>query len=426
MSEVRMGGVQAVTDAVRAPPRWGARIFLLALALGLLMVFVVFGSQSMVSNRFDPYFFGEMGKSLARGEGFAAYGSLIKRRAPLYPMAIGAIYSLFGERPVLVQIFQCLLLAGTCALVYDLGRRIFNQRTAIVAGVACALHPMMLRYVPDLHLETMFTFLCTLMVWSMVRFSEDPSGRNGALTGAVAGLASLTKAVFFPYPVLFAAAIFWLRRRAGRPLPWAGLAALFAVMAAIILPWTARNYRATGHVVPISSGMSDAFLRGYVFSKPDYALLRKPPYTDAENESNAYFRSLCEKAGTVWERDDYETDQILNKEMKARLRAEPMAFVRKFAVGLFTFWYELTNLANSLLVGALAAIALGFAFVGWRHARREGRPAWVLLLPALYLNLLLAALLALGRYSAPILPGLLVVAAYGVDRLLAAREARRA
>lgn len=426
MSEMPIAGIDAGrTGAVRAA-RWSARIFLLALAAGLLMVFVVFRSQDMVSTRFDPYFFGEMGKSLARGEGFSAYGSLIKRRAPLYPAMIGAIYSLFGERPVLIQILQCLLLAATCALVYDLGRRIFNQRAAILAGIACALHPMMLRYVPDLHLETLLTFLFTLTLWLMHRFYERPTAANGALTGAVAGLASLTKAVVFPYPVLFAAAVAWVSLRARRRVPWAPLAALFAVMAAVILPWTVRNYRATGHLVPISSGMSDAFLRGYIFSKPDYALLRRPPYTDAENETNEMFGSLCRKAGAVWEQDDYQTDQILNRAAKEKLRDDPAAFLRKFAVGLFTFWYELTNRANSLLVGALAAIALALAFLGWRRARRENRPAWLLLLPALYLNLLLAALLALGRYSAPILPGLLIVAAYGADALLSRREAARA
>ena len=63
----------------------------------------------------------------------------------------------------------------------------------------------------------------------------------------------------------------------------------------------------------ISSGLSDAFLRGFIFTQTDYITLRRPPYTDAENASNAYFRSLAEAKGTVWERDDYETDQILKQ-----------------------------------------------------------------------------------------------------------------
>jgi hypothetical protein len=86
----------------------------------------------------------------------------------------------------------------------------------------------------------------------------------------------------------------------------------------------------------------------------------------------------------------------------------------------------MTSWKNSAIAGVLALVVGLLALVGWRRARREGQAIWPLVLPALYLNLLLAALLALGRYSAPILPPLLVLAALGVDSLLAARSPRRA
>jgi hypothetical protein len=57
------------------------------------------------------------------------------------------------------------------------------------------------------------------------------------------------------------------------------------------------------------------------------------------------------------------------------------------------------------------------ALVGARRGWLEGRPVWLFLAPALHLNLLLAALLALGRYSAPIIPSLMVLSAFGVDTL---------
>jgi hypothetical protein len=188
-----------------------------------------------------------------------------------------------------------------------------------------------------------------------------------------------------------------------------------------------RNYIATGgHFVLLSSGASDAFLRGYVFTKPEYATLRLPPFEYAENESNAWFSSLSRAAGTEWQANDYETDQILNRAAVQKLVTEPGEFVRKVATGLFTFWYEMTSLTNSVLAGVLALGAWLLAIVGLWRAAREGRPAWLLILPVLYLNLFLALLLALGRYSVPILPALLVVSAFGVDTLLSRRKAARA
>jgi len=58
------------------------------------------------------------------------------------------------------------------------------------------------------------------------------------------------------------------------------------------------------------------------------------------------------------------------------------------------------------------------AIIGTIRAWTEGRPIWLTLLPVVHLNLLLAVLLALGRYSAPVLPSLLVTSAYGLDTLI--------
>ena len=179
--------------------------------------------------------------------------------------------------------------------------------------------------------------------------------------------------------------------------------AMLASMTLTIAPWTLRNYLVTGHFVPISTGLSDAFLRGYVFSKTQYITLRQPPYTDGENESNEMFRRICAAEGAVWEQDDYQTDQILNRAAKERLLASPGAFARKTLVGVVTFWYEMTTLKTSLFVGAMALTAWLFAAVGLWKSRTERQPVWLLLLPILYFNLLLAPLLALGRYSVPVL-----------------------
>jgi 4-amino-4-deoxy-L-arabinose transferase-like glycosyltransferase len=392
------------------------------LGASLFVVFFGFRAQRFVSTTFDPYFFGKMGASLARGDGFLPFGNLIQRRAPLYPLTIGSVYWVFGERPLLVLLLQCLLHAGTCVLLFDLTRRLFGQRAALIAGVLCAVHPVLLRYVPDLHLETLFTFLVTLTIWLTERFARLRDIRTGALLGVAFGLATLTKSVILLYPGLFAIALLYTLSRAKKQLPIRGLATMFVAMALTISPWTIRNYKATGHFVPVSSGFSDAFLRGLIFSRTEFITLRQPPYEVAENETNAYFTRLAREAGTEWQRDDYETDQILNKEMKRRLVAEPWLNVRRFFVGLFTFWYEMTSLPTSLFAGGLALIAWVFAGFGLRRAYVEKRQAWLVLLPIIYLNLLLAALLALGRYSVPIMPCLLALAAFGIDGLLTRRD----
>jgi 4-amino-4-deoxy-L-arabinose transferase-like glycosyltransferase len=353
---------------------------------------------------------------------------------------IAFVYLVTGERPIALQLVQALMLGGISVFAFYVGRDLFNPRTGLIAGIISAVHPVLLRYVPDVHLETFLTFLCTLTLWRSVLFLKRPGMRNGALFGLCAALAVLTKPVVLLYPVAFAA--WWLvtglwsshghpqsiaaRTQTSLSLPAraAALGAIFFAMAVVILPWTYRNYRSSGHFVLVTTGAGDAFLRGYFFSKPDYALLRLPPYTNAENECNAAFQALCLQAGTVWGRDDIETEKILSRAAKERLRADPGAFVRKFGVQLITFWYEMTNLKNSLIAGLTAGLLWIFAILGWRRARTEGYVSWPLFLPIFCLNVSLAVLLALGRYSVPVLPALGILAAFGIDTLIRRRTSQ--
>jgi 4-amino-4-deoxy-L-arabinose transferase-like glycosyltransferase len=434
-SAVRGGPSVEAPSGDRGAVRWRvppvAVVALAALTTSLVLTFVIASGSNLADANFDPYYFGQMGKSIAHGHGFEGFGSLITRRAPLYPILIGGLFFLFGDHARVVLFVHCLLFAATAVLAYDIARRHFNTRTGVIAGLFIAVNPLLLRYVPTLHLETFLTFLVTLMLWCTYRFWRRPTVLNGLFVGVTAGLATLTKAVILVYPLVFVIALLLTIRAARkrgetRSTPWKGIAAIFLVMAGTIAPWTIRNYGTTGHVVLVSSGTSDAFLRGFIFSRWEYITLEKPPYTFAEQQSNEYFQRLAREAGTVWERDDYETDQILNKEAKRRLVHEPAQVARKTAVGLFTFWYQLTSAKNSLLVLVCAIFAWALAIVGWRRARREHRSVWMFLLPVFYLNIILALLLALGRYSAPVLPALLIVSAFGADTLLDRWRSRHA
>ena len=395
-----------------------------ALVTSFTFVVALWRSQGLVDNRPDPYWFSAMAESLLRGEGFKNFGSLLHRRTPGYPFFLAALYAIFGVKQYVVQVAQCFLFAGTAWLTQGIGRRLFSERVGLIAGLLCAVNITLLRYVPDLHLETLLAFFMTLSVLLSCRFVEQPSAGRGALLGLSWCVASIVKAVPLLYPPVFAVLWWYTRlRKTTNGLPGlaraaAPLAVAALTMALTIAPWTVRNYMATGHFVPITSGASDAVLRSYVFSRTEFITLQRPPYTDAENEVNAEFRALCAKQGAVWEADDYQTDRILNAAMKERLKQDPLGFVRKTLLGMFTFWYQMTSLKTSLVAGGLALLAWTLAFIGLPRAKREGRTIWLVLAPVVYLNVFLALLLSLGRYQVPVLPCLMVLSAFGVDTLL--------
>jgi 4-amino-4-deoxy-L-arabinose transferase-like glycosyltransferase len=401
-----------VAEDRRQVVRYALIVAGVALVASLTMVLVVFRMQQFVINLDDPYNYGEIARGLLQ-HGFT---KLTRRSASLYPIFIALVYRLGGTN-FAVELLQCLFHTATCLLAFDLGRRLYNARTGLLAGVFCALHPMLLRYVADLHMEIDLTLLCTLTVWCAVRFHDDPSVPNGILLGAVGMMATLTKGVILPYLVIYGAIWFVLGLRTHKLLR--PVFAMFVTMTLLLAPWTYRNYQVTGgRFVLLTPGASDSFLRGYVFTRKEFAMLRKPPYTDAENESNAWFRRIARDAGTEWELDEVVDDVNNGRVAKQLIVTQPLDTARKVAVGLFTFWYEMSNLTNSVVPAALALAGWVLAFIGWRRARLERRPSWLIVLPIVVMNVFVAALIPLGRYSVPILPCLMILAAYGVDTLL--------
>ena len=101
-------------------------------------------------------------------------------------------------------------------------------------------------------------------------------------------------------------------------------------------------------------------------------------YTDAENESNAWFRQIARDAGTDWEVDEVVDEANNARVAKHLIVTRPLDTARKIIVGLFTFWYEMTTLTNSLIPGSLALISWALAFIGLRRAHLERRTSWLI------------------------------------------------
>ena len=138
-------------------------IAVVATAAALLMVLLFYQFQNLVANAGDPYEYGK----IARGFVEHGFTKLTRRAASLYPEFIAVVYRLGGSNYVMI-LLQCLFHAATCVLVFLLGLRIYNARTGLLAGFFCAFHPMLLRYVPDLHMESFLTLMCTLTIWTTV------------------------------------------------------------------------------------------------------------------------------------------------------------------------------------------------------------------------------------------------------------------
>jgi 4-amino-4-deoxy-L-arabinose transferase-like glycosyltransferase len=427
-----------------------ALLFTTGTVVALAWVFAILPRLSSVDQVFDIISLGRIGEGIYRSEGFNYDGSPTVRRAPLYPTLIAGVLRLFGYDEthryasyVPLFVLQCLFAGLTCVLVYLTTRKLFGVRSALIAGALCAVWPQCYRYAGSIDVEATMTLLITLMTYAAVCFYQQPTVRNGLFLGLAVSLAALTKPLPMLFPLAMLALFFLRSGRARLPVPWKPLAACAGTFLVLCLPWVVRNYVVTGgRFVGISCNASGEFIRGYVVAQPRFAFLKTQFQGTWDWEANLYEDAILRKNGfyllpevggekvkpTHSIEFDLTKEKIENRVAKEMVLGDPVGFLRKVLIQLFTFWYLVETRSKSLIVGGLAALALALAFIGWRAARREGIDVSPVIAVVVYFNVLYAVMLSFARYSMPVFPSLLILSGHGLAVLPGGRrrEATRA
>jgi 4-amino-4-deoxy-L-arabinose transferase-like glycosyltransferase len=174
------------------------------------------------------------------------------RWMPGWPAFLAALYQLFGTAPRVGMLACALLDAATAALIALLGARLFGRAVGIGAGLLYALWPGVVFYAGTLFTEPAFNLLwvATLVLLS---FGRDDTRRLAPELGAglCFGLAAYVKSE----PLALAPALlFAIWRLCPRPSAFARrAAALLLVTAALVAPWTLRNWLVFGRFIPTSA-----------------------------------------------------------------------------------------------------------------------------------------------------------------------------
>jgi 4-amino-4-deoxy-L-arabinose transferase-like glycosyltransferase len=342
-------------------------------------------------------------------------------KAPLYPLWVGALYSVGGVHPGWVKTAQVVFGVAVIVLTWMLARRLFGPRAATAAAFLVAIYPMAFQFEELLYSEAIATPL--LLAVLLLAWTRTPTPRRAALTGAVLGLAMLTRPSF---GVLGAAILVaWIALAGWRR--GIGLTLGAALVAAVVIaPWTIRNHHVDGGFVPIS--IQDAALYGTFNDEAahdarfpwawrpvprGYAPILLRPASD--HEFAARLRRLAR---------DYISDHPsslikafywngVNRTFDVRL---PSAGQYEAPFEGRIGWFSRLGAWSYLLV-ALAALA-GL----WRHRARRGL---VLAVLALFLATAVAYTGDGGtRYRAPLEPLFAILAVAAFVRPASARESR--
>ncbi|MEW6750969.1 MAG: glycosyltransferase family 39 protein [Candidatus Latescibacterota bacterium] len=376
-----------VRAARRVPQPW----FVLAVALGVRLAYV--SVEHSVPPQDTPDY-DEIALNLLRGEGFVARGAwhgheLHSWRPPFYPCFLALVYGSLGYSHGAVRVVQACVGAGTALLVWDLGRRLMPA-AALTAGLLAALYGPLVSSSYEVMSETWFTFLGVLSLSRLARATrgQDPGRDRLLLGGCAVGLAALTRPVgllllpAFALPAVLAGGRQGIRRTA-----WVAVG-----LACVMAPWTLRNWRVHGAIVPLTTQ------GGFIVARANAAVpdWRVPDGWGIARE--VFERVPCE----------VERDRLWMRQGLQYIGSHPGHYLRLAGERFLRFWYFLRPDYNAWFVAVLPFFLGGL----WLYGRQDG---FVLLGAYTGISVLVFAFVLYGstRFRLPLEPLFLLFAAAG-------------
>ena len=321
-------------------------VFLLALAVRLAFVLVV-------HPRIEPSFRTEDGydaiaASLAEGRGFRLEGSSLAaaERLPLYPVLLAASIRLFGPSPIPWQVAQSLFGAATCVLVLLVARRWASRAGALVAALACALHPTLVLYAARPLTETLYIFLLALFVHALAT-------RRLVAAGAWLGLGLLVKSTALLHLV---ALVPFVTRASVRRVVWA-----MTVAAMVVLPWAGWNLWAHGapHLLTATAGRN--LHQGLFISR---RVGWTTPVGDLNREADWALWNDLRQARVAWTGDVAVDDAAAGRVARQWIGQHTDVAARLWARNLLLTWYLARGTTSMALHAVLHGVLLLLALVG--------------------------------------------------------------
>jgi 4-amino-4-deoxy-L-arabinose transferase-like glycosyltransferase len=335
---------------------------------------------------------------------------------PGYPLFLAAIYRLFGVNIVAVRVVQCLISAGTVAVVHRIARRVLDRSGACLAALATTLYPVFIYSAgADMPVTLQVALIGGGVLLVLVAVERD-SARAALGAGLLGAWATLVAGSALPAFLLFALWMAWNRdgppRRSGARSIRLALACLLPIVV-ILGAWTFRNQQAFGYPVLVSTN------GGYNL------WLGNHPGVKAGTGNRSEVPGMEEEAARIWALPGNEAsrDAVFSRLALGYISADLPRFLRLSLSKLLGLWAinpqpmtqdrphpSFEGLASLLSYGLL----LPFAFVWLLVSLPRSRVAVLVLLLFLTYSIVHAVILSKVRFRLPLDPFVIIYGSGGV------------
>jgi Tfp pilus assembly protein PilF len=418
----------------RYSPSPGVYLFGAVFLVRMLALSRLTSSPFLVPAQGDMHFYNDWARRILAG-GFTDHRAFYG--LPLYAYILALLYKIFGLSPFIPGLVQALLESGTAVLIYSLSLRTMTDAStpavgkptrlfvALLAGLAWAFFVPAQAYAVILMPTVWLIFVFWFVVWRIVRNDSSPTLREFLLLGLLIGVTAMGIATILFLIPLLAAASFKPQPGATVP-PWRSRAAAIGLLLSGVVVGTSpcwiHNYFVARDPVFLSAHSGINF---WIGNNPDAnGYPRVPPGLRAGQAAMLQDSITVaeEAAGHPLKRAD--VSRYWSAKAKSYIVAHPLAWLRLIALKFFNFWsafrYDDLSIVTSLrehgvilpglYFGVIAAFGIPGMIFAWQM-RKAAR--WIVAAILLHLAALMPVFVT-ERYRLPIVPGLLVCAAFGL------------
>jgi hypothetical protein len=396
------------------PPRdW--TFLLVVCLLDIVLRLPLLALEVVPTSDFGWYF--DAARSIAAGDGFTDKSVPTAFWPVGWPGFLAGALRLFGPHVWVGQCLNLVLSTGVIGLTAAAGRLLFPTAQAWrLAVLLIALYPNQIAYVPLLSVEIFFEFLLLLGFLLLTAGSL----RSLLAAGAVFGVAALTKAQAVFVPAVLAMPLLAAGFSRGiRTMLLTGV-----VMAAVILPWTLRNYVVLHEFIPVSTNGGYTLLTG-----------NNPSAAGRYTADDALVASLSTDP-----HDQVAMDRVARDLALSWIAANPARFVRLIPLKIWRLWsrdgeaewqyeagyagydvhtalFRTVRIVNQLYYLALLALAGASVPLMWRRRRSLPVCCWSGWAVMLYFTMISVVFSGQPRFHFALMPFIALYAAWAVTTL---------
>ena len=353
------------------------------------------------------------------------WGDTTYFRAPFYVYCLAFLYAVLGTSLWVARLFGLLVGLASICLTYLIGKKLFNEKTGLIAATIQGVYPIIIYFESELLLDSLFLFLVQLTVYRLLIWTEKHTVKNLFIAGVVLGLAAITRpTILVLVPLLLVIAIIYRKKITSFKKQ---VIVLLLGIAVFIAPVFLRNLIIAGDPVLIASqGGINFYIGNNEVADGVSAIMPEPMGFNWRIRHVVYIAEKAEgRELTPGEVSSYWIRQAITW-----IRNHPLDFIKLYGKKLF---YNISNKEisnnrdfhwffqkipllkyNPLSFGLLLIFTVIALFTAVRRNKRAQ-----ILLAFMVLYITAGALFFFNsRYRLPLLPYYFIFAAAGVQHLL--------